>query len=171
MEFEKAVSEAHLKASGWNMGAFGHSSPFECHFVYVNDLDSKEVRLFSVAKTDLDAVQMPDGVPSHVLAFMVADSLAEISTGVINPERDSSFLPKLIGYVKCTKTFGHWLATGKDRLHFVINVYRSRQGPQKTMLRPFAADSNHVVLPAAEMMALSKKVLLMDKKKHPEWFR
>lgn len=170
MDFDKTVSEAHLKASGWDLGAFRHSSPFDCHFVYVSDFNAKDVRLFSVNKSHLESAPMPEGVPSQVLAFLLAESLADLRRGVLNPADDHMFLPKLIGYVKCTKAYALWRSQGKAKLHFIINVYRSQQGPEKAMLRPFVANCDDVVLTAADMMAFSKEVFYVDKSRHPEWF-
>lgn len=170
LEFDKAVSEAHLKASGWDMGAFGHSSPFECHFVYVHDVDAKDVRLFSVHQTHLDAVPVSTNIPSSVLAYLVAESLSDIRRGVVSVDSDGSFLPKLVAYIKCSQVYSLWRKQGKGRLHFIINVYRSRQGPKNTMLRPLVADSDDVVLNAADMMGYSKQVIDMDAARHPGWF-
>lgn len=170
LEFDKAVSEAHLKASGWDMGAFGHSNPFECHFVYVHDVDAKDVRLFSIHQSHLDAVPVPTDIPNSVLAYLVAESLSDIRQGTLEAGRDNAFLPKLIAYTKCTKAYALWVKEGKQRLHFIINVYRSKQGVEKTMLRPFVADSEDVVLNATDMMRYSKQVIDMDSARHPGWF-
>lgn len=170
LEFDKAVSEAHLKASGWDMGAFGHSNPFECHFVYVHDVDAKDVRLFSIHQSHLDAVPVPTDIPSSVLAYLVAESLSDIRRGVIGAGDDASFLPKLVSYVKCSQVYALWRKQCKDKMHFVINIYRSRQGVQRSMLRPFVANSDDVVLNAKDMMELSKEIIGIDKARHREWF-
>lgn len=170
LEFDKAVSEAHLKASGWDMGAFGHSNPFECHFVYVHDVDAKDVRLFSIHQSHLEAVPVPTDIPNSVLAYLVAESLSDIRKDILEPGRNNAFLPKLVAYTKCTKAYALWVREGKQRLHFIINVYRSKQGVEKTMLRPFVADSEDVVLNATDMMRYSKQVIDMDSARHPGWF-
>lgn len=170
LEFDKAVSEAHLKASGWDMGTFGHSNPFECHFVYVHDLDTKDVRLFSIQQSHIDNAPALHGIPMPTLAFMVADLLEKMRKGELNPVNDASFLPALIGYVLGTQAYALWRSQGKIKLHFILNVYRSRQGPEKAMLRPAVANSDDAVLSSKDMMALSKQLIDMDKARHPEWF-
>lgn len=170
MEFEKIVSQAHLNASGWDLDSFLHSSPFDCHYFYVHDIDSKDVRLFSIKRSDFNAAPVPVNVPMPALAFFVAESLEKLRQGKLNPIEDSAFLPKLISYAKGTQSYASWRKQGKLRLHFILNVYRSLQGPEKALLRPLVANSDEVVLPAADMMSLSKQVIGMDKVKHPEWF-
>lgn len=170
VDFEKTVSQAHLSASGWDLGSFLHSSPFDCHFFYVHDIDSKDVRLFSMKQSEFNAAPVPANVPASVFAYLVAESLEKLRQGAFNPIDDTGFLPKLIGYAKGTQTYDLWHKQGKDRLHFILNVYRSRQGPEKAMLRPLVANSDEVVLPVTDMMSLSKQVIRMDKVKHPEWF-
>lgn len=170
MDFDRSVSEAHMKAYGWDMETFQMGNPFESHFVYLHDVDTGQVRLFSVLKAHLNHTPSPDGIPSQVLAYLLAECLLELRRGNLKVDHDPNFLPKLIGYIKCTQIFSLWQSKSNDRLHFLINVYHLNRGPEKAMLRPFAAHTDGIILTASEMMGLSKQVLQMDKNKHPEWF-
>lgn len=170
MDFDQTVSKAHLEASGWNMDSFRGGNPFDSHCVYIHDVDNKQVILFTVRQDDFDALQLPPGAPAGILASLVAESLEKYRKGKSRPERDADFAPKLVAYIKATQIFGVWQQQGLSRLHFVINVYRSKKGVNEAMLRPFVASCNETVLPADDLMLQSTQVLGMDKARHPEWF-
>jgi hypothetical protein len=170
VDYDKTVSKAHLEASGWNMDSFKGGNPFDSHCVYIHDVDNKQVNLFTVRQDDFDAYQLPPGAPAGILASLVAESLERYRKGKSQPENDADFVPKLVAYIKATQIFGVWQQQGLSRLHFVINVYRSKKGVNKAMLRPFVASCNETVLPTDDLMLQSTQVLQMDKARHPEWF-
>ncbi|WP_445766746.1 hypothetical protein [Rheinheimera sp.] len=170
MDFDKTVSKAHLEASGWNMDSFRGGNPFESYCIYVHDVDNTQVNLFTVLRKDFDSLQLPPVAPAGILASLVCECLERYRMGKSRPENDSEFLPKLVAYIKATQIFGVWQQHGGTRLHFVINVYGSKKGAKKSMLRPFVANFDGTVLPTNELMDQSTQVLQMDKARHPEWF-
>lgn len=166
MDVDKAISEAHLRAAGWDLNVFRGFSPFECHFIYLNDIDSGTVQLVSISKMDFKQISPPGEISQSELAYAIAESVLNANFG------EHYFVPVVVSYVKKSAAYGQWKRqSGDARLHFFINLYNSKHGSKETMVRPFIAMSDAVVIDAQQMLALSKDVHRKDLTNNPKWFR
>jgi len=167
-DYDKTVSEAQLAASGWDVGVFKHSNPFECHFIYVCDFRSDRYDLFSVTFSDFQkgGVDAPAGEISPLVAKLVK----RYQRGRLNKRDETMFLPALLTYVKGTRSYAQWCqqADKHQRLHFVINIYPSKTA---ACLRPFILKgANKPVVNADQLMADAKIVHDHDRVRNPDWF-
>ena len=164
MEIDKEIASAHLSAAGWDLGAFNGHSPFECNFVYINDLASGSVLLVSVSQKDFESIVLPDVFSNSEFAHLISERIFKPVSG------DEVFVPALVGYIKKTKAFGQWkLNAQKTRLHFFINIYTSKSDPTPR-LRPFISASEDIIIKADDALGFSKFVHDCDQKKNPAWF-
>lgn len=166
-DYDRDVSEAHLAASGWDIGAFHHSNPFECHAIYVCDYRSGRVDLFSATFSDVEKTHVassPDNLSGMVARLMQRHQRNRLSKRGIR-----AFLPVLLGYIKTTRTYAQWRqqADQNERMHFVLNIYpHGRTGT----VRPFVLRETRTVVDVSTLIGSSEAVRKADHANHPEWF-
>lgn len=167
VDFE--ISKAHISAAGWKLDNFNHSNPFGSYFIYINDIDRNKNQMFTVSKSYFAEFSVPLDVTAAMLAYLVAESVEACSES--NDHVDPTFLFKLIAYIKSTKCYGVWVKQGHQKLHFCINLYHTNKGVNKTMLRPFVAQSDELVIHASSMHAYAQEVMKIDQERMPQWFQ
>lgn len=165
--YEKMISEAHLSSAGWGIDEFNHSSPFECHVIYVHDYRRKYTQLFTIKKADFEALNLPENFTSRIYATLIAELMIKAKRGTLNQDERDSLGPALAGYTRSTDTYRSWrkLAEPADRLHMVINIYQNYG-----LLRPFIVRSANTVLTIGQVLTLSQQVKTLDLVKNPNWF-
>lgn len=168
VDVDLEISKAHLSAAGWKLENFNHSNPFESYFIYLNDIDRNNCQMFTVSKSDFAEFSMPLDVTPGMLAYLVAESVE--AYGESNAQLDPTFLFKVMAYIKSTKCYGVWLKQGSQKLHFCINLYHSRKGVDKAMLRPYIANSEALVISADDIQSYAQEVFKLDQASQPNWF-
>lgn len=170
LEFDREVSKAHLEASGWKLDGFGADSPFECHFIYVNDVDHQKIRLLSMRQDDFAKAQVPTDRPVDALAYKISCYFRDSVTAGVQIETDPLFLPVMMAYIKQTRAYAAWREQPRNRLHFFMNIYNLSHGAESAVVRPFIGGSDEIIMNAAEVVKFSEYVLESDRAKHPKWF-
>lgn len=169
-DFDHAVSKAHLEASGWGLNEFRAHSPFECHFIYVHDIDHQKVRLLAMRQDDFTNAQIPTEIPIGALAHKIASYFNESVLNGVQIEKDPFLLPVLMAYIKQTRAYAAWRAAPRNRLHFFMNIYNLSKGVDSAFVRPFIGGSDEIIMQANDATAFSQHVLEEDRKNHPQWF-
>lgn len=171
VDFDKAVSKAHLEASGWGLNEFRAYSPFECHFIYVHDVDHQKIRLLSMRQDDFAKAQVPTDLHVGALAHKISSYFRDSFIAGVQIEADPLFLPVMMAYIKQTRAYAAWREQPRNRLHFFMNIYNLSHGVESAYVRPFIGGSNEIIMNAAEVVKFSEHVLEADRKNHPEWFK
>lgn len=171
LDFDRTVSKAHLEASGWELNDFRAHSPFECHFIYVNDIDHQKVRLLSMRQDDFKKAPEHTEIPVGALAHKISSFFRDSVIDGVQIEADPCFLPVIMAYIKQTRAYAAWREQPRSRLHFFMNIYNLSRGVEFAFVRPFIAGSNEIIMNAADVVKFSNHVLEADRKNNPEWFR
>lgn len=171
LNYDKEVSDAHLAAAGWDLGAFYHSNPFESHIFYVHDYRHGHTRLFTIKQDEFDAMRQSANHPIEMMVGYIAHTMAQFAQGQHDIAGDAALTHALVGYTKSTKTYRQWrlIAGGQGRLHMLINIYPERGN--EGLLRPFIMNTPNTVLTSEEVLHNSEKVREIDRLNHPEWFK
>lgn len=166
--FDRLVSAAHLRASGWSLDSYHQSNPFESHFFYVNDFRTGHVQLFSVKKRTFHEWRKP--LPFREICHAIAVLMLRVQAGEVTRDELDALCGCLTGYFKETQVYRVWLkeALPDQRLHALLHIYG---GPQGALLRPAITNTEQPILPVEGLLAFSNRVLALDRQHHPEWFR
>lgn len=166
IDYDKAVSSAHLGANGWEMKEHNHANPFTSYVVYARDFRTGHVQLFTVSRKDFNNLAPCPGMGTSELSGMVAHLLLKAHEGTLTADEQRVMGPVLINYVRLTGAYGVWRdQAGKyDALHAILNLYSGGT------VRPFVAPINKPLLSAEEVMTFTQQVHDQDRVKHPEWF-
>lgn len=170
LDFDKVVSKAHLEASGWELNGFRAHSPFECHFIYVHDIDHQKIRLLSMRQDDFSKAQVPTDLHVGALAHKISSYFHECAINGVQIEADPFFLPVMMAYIKQTRAYAAWREQPRNRLHFFMNIYNLSHGPESAFVRPFIGGSNEIIMNASDVVNFTQHVLEADQTNHPEWF-
>lgn len=166
IDYDKAVSSAHLGASGWEMNEHSHANPFTSYVVYVRDFRTGHVQLFTVSRTDFHRLEPHPGMGTDQLSAMVAHLLTRAHENALTADEQRVMGPVLVNYVRLTGAHGLWekQAATDDPLHAILNIYAGGA------VRPFVAPLKKPLLSAEEVMSFTQQVHDQDRVKHPEWF-
>lgn len=163
-DIDRAISQAHLEAAGWELEKFVASNPFECHFFYVRDFRTDHIQVFTVKMASLEKLEPAFAVEE--LAGTIAYGLKKLGNRKLSA-REKDGLPAVVAaYFRSTVTYRMWRAQvgAGQRLHGVINIYVGGH------VRPFIPDCREPVFSVKDFLLATDQVKRMDQEKHPEWF-
>lgn len=175
-DFDRSVTAAHFRATGWDVFDYNHSNPFECHHFYLCDFRTNHTQMFSVKQEHVRNQSTPTFFSMEMLASGVGELMLEMAKD--KQDQDQKLINEcgavVVCYAKNTQTYRQWLhqAQAGERLQMIINIYPSPTLDDKlsVMVRPFVANCSDPMLSADEVTRYSRTVEAMDKTNHPEWF-
>lgn len=173
-DFDRSVTAAHFRATGWDLFDHNHSNPFECHHFYLCDFRTNHTQMFSVKQENVRNQSTPTFFSMEMLASGVGQLMLDMAKNKQAQELINECGAVVVCYAKNTQAYRQWLyqAQAGERLQMIINIYPNPTPDDKlaAMVRPFAVNSANPVLSADEVAEYSRKVESMDKTNHPEWF-
>lgn len=171
INIDMEISRAQMLAADWVLDAHHSSNPVDCHFFYLFNYRTRDVRVHSIVQKDFDSMRLGN-FDMNVLAHLLVELSGRQAKGGMSDHDISKLGATLIQYSKSTKTYRAWLAsrTPDERMHMMINIYPCRDNPAEGYVRPVIIRPDGIVLTANEAISHSKTVRQIDKNAHPEWF-
>lgn len=162
--FDQMVSRAHLRASGWSLGAWEESNPFETHCFYLCDYRFDGAPLL-VTVTQSSFNELPS-VPftAEALSGEVLQRAAKLRRQPGSASLASKAALALCLYAKKTRSYKAWIDSDPSdttrRLHMVLNLYPDGDGGG--IVRPFVGAARGTLLSAEQIAAASFSVMEQD---------
>ena len=162
--FDQMVSRAHLRASGWSLGAWEESNPFETHCFYLCDYRFDGAPLL-VTVTQASFNELPSApFTAEALSSEVLQRAAKLRRQPGSASLASKAALALCLYAKKTRSYKAWVDSDPSdatrRLHMVLNLYPDGDGAG--IVRPFVGTARDTLLSAEQIAAASFSVMEQD---------
>jgi len=78
-DFDRSVTAAHFRATGWDVCDYNHSNPFECHHFYLCDFRTNHTQVFSVKQEDVRNQSTPTFFSMEMLASGIGQLMLDMA--------------------------------------------------------------------------------------------